>query len=344
VVIEDPLADALGFIEYDGTYQGYDSVPVDPWELSELDLRIANRMIARMGPAEREAVLGRRQQVGRALRDVALNATLASPNDAVPWRALARLLAALDGLPGIRLARATKILHKKRPALVPILDEVVVRYLQPYVTTAQPGPSWADRPSRGPARLSARGTDQVLPVATEKPPSGPELSRDGIGLTRAYHIELHQALPVLASVRDELHQRGFELTECRLLDIYLWAYSGTYEPAWLGQQKRGGERRTHNGPTKVGASLRLGQPKAPAQTGSAVKFSKIEQFWRDDAGYLAWLRSHPEGYVVNCDRVPKPNYVKLHRTRCPYLNLPIPPIDQRRFRAHLPAKSVLSTT
>ena len=46
-------SDALSFIESDGTYQGYDAVAVDPWSLSESDLRLANRMIARMGPGIR---------------------------------------------------------------------------------------------------------------------------------------------------------------------------------------------------------------------------------------------------------------------------------------------------
>jgi hypothetical protein len=37
------------------------------------------------------------------------------------------LIAAAVG-PGVGLSRATKILHKKRPALVPVIDEPIVRY------------------------------------------------------------------------------------------------------------------------------------------------------------------------------------------------------------------------
>jgi hypothetical protein len=86
-------------------------------------------MIARMGPAEREAVLSQRHKVREALKLLPLDATLADPSEQVPWSALNGLFGALDNLPGIRLARATKILHKKRPALIPILDGVVVGYL-----------------------------------------------------------------------------------------------------------------------------------------------------------------------------------------------------------------------
>jgi hypothetical protein len=322
VVIEDPLADALGFIEYDGTYQGYDSVPVDPWELTELDLRLANRMIARMGPTERAAALGRRRQVARALREIPLSSTLASPAEAVPWKPLAKLLAALEGLPGIRLARATKVLHKKRPALVPILDEVVVRYLEPYVATAQLAPSWGARPSREPARPWAGGPDRVLPLAHGTPRTGGDLSKEGIALTRAYHAELQRALPVLAHVRDELAHRGFDLTECRLLDIYLWAYSGTYEPLWRRRQMGSAENlESQERSAKTEGSALLGQPAPPAQAAKLLEFPGPELFWRDDKGYLAWLHSHPEGCAVNCDHEPKARYLKLHRTSCPHLHL-----------------------
>lgn len=87
-------------------------------------------MIARMGASEISAVLGRRRAVGAALDLVPEAANLASPEAAVPWEPLKGLYAALDGLPGVGVARATKLLHKERPALMPILDEVVVRYLK----------------------------------------------------------------------------------------------------------------------------------------------------------------------------------------------------------------------
>jgi len=44
-------------------------------------------------------------------------------------------------------------------------------------------------------------------------------------------------------------------------------------------------------------------------------------FWRHDSAYLAWLQSHPAGFVVNCEHQPRARYLKLHRTTCGYLNL-----------------------
>lgn len=41
----------------------------------------------------------------------------------------------------------------------------------------------------------------------------------------------------------------------------------------------------------------------------------VEEFVDDD-GYLRWLRSHPRGLVLNCERIPGPNYLVLHRATC----------------------------
>jgi hypothetical protein len=39
-------------------------------------------------------------------------------------------------------------------------------------------------------------------------------------------------------------------------------------------------------------------------------------FEDDDAGYLAWVGSHPHGFVVNTFRKPDPRYLMLHRATC----------------------------
>lgn len=36
----------------------------------------------------------------------------------------------------------------------------------------------------------------------------------------------------------------------------------------------------------------------------------------DDSSYLAWLRGHPDGFVVVSERKPRPAYVVLHRATC----------------------------
>ena len=46
----------------------------------------------------------------------------------------------------------------------------------------------------------------------------------------------------------------------------------------------------------------------------------VSHFVDDDNGYLTWLAAHPTGYVVNCERDPKANYVVLHRADCSSIN------------------------
>ncbi len=48
-VIADPLDRLLEFVKLDGTYQRFDQVGVDPFELTAVDITLANRIIARMG-------------------------------------------------------------------------------------------------------------------------------------------------------------------------------------------------------------------------------------------------------------------------------------------------------
>ena len=41
----------------------------------------------------------------------------------------------------------------------------------------------------------------------------------------------------------------------------------------------------------------------------------MEYFDRDDAGYLAWLQQHPDGFVLNAGNMSDPN-TRLHRAEC----------------------------
>jgi hypothetical protein len=35
-----------------------------------------------------------------------------------------------------------------------------------------------------------------------------------------------------------------------------------------------------------------------------------------DAEFREWLDANPDGYFINCDHVPSPGYLKLHRASC----------------------------
>jgi hypothetical protein len=42
----------------------------------------------------------------------------------------------------------------------------------------------------------------------------------------------------------------------------------------------------------------------------------MQRYTDDDDSYLSWIAQHPDGFVVNTDRNPNPNYLVLHRSTC----------------------------
>src|SRR6059058_3873798 len=131
VSIGDPLTAALGFLER-WTVQPADAS--GPATFGEGDLRLANRGGARISAAEIAAILERRGKIERALRKIRPDASLADETSSIPWIPLTRLFDAFADIRGVGLAKMTKALHRKRPALIPMLDSVV----QAYLTKDQP--------------------------------------------------------------------------------------------------------------------------------------------------------------------------------------------------------------
>jgi hypothetical protein len=127
VVIEDPLGVVLGFLT---AYRLDTGGPSRPESFGEPDLRLANRDGARISAAEIAAILERHRAIERALQAIAPDASLAGAADSVPWLPLGQLFGAFAGIRGVGMSKMTKALYRKRPALIPILDSIVQRYLQ----------------------------------------------------------------------------------------------------------------------------------------------------------------------------------------------------------------------
>ena len=198
VQLDDPTELAVLFLENDYSYRSYDSVPVPADDvLREEDLRMANRIGARMSAAEGAGILEHAPEMEAALRRIPTDVSLADPEDRIPWDALHELYAAPSDVPGIGLAKLTKALHKKRPLLIPMLDSVVAGYL--------------------------RSVDSI-------PPGGGVAA--ATALTRSYKEDLDANRETLECVQAELDARGYALSLCRILDLYTWAYSGAITPAW----------------------------------------------------------------------------------------------------------------
>jgi hypothetical protein len=183
VEIADPLQVVLGYLE---------AWRFDVGDLSasftESDLRLANRGGARISAAEIAAVLERRRAIERALRAIAPDASLAGAVSSVPWLPLRQLFEAFADIRGVGLSKMTKALHPKRPALIPMLDSVVQRYLVDDDLGAQ-------------APFGERALE----------------------LVRGYKRDLDANRVAVRAVRQELARRGYDLTEVRILDLLIWS-------------------------------------------------------------------------------------------------------------------------
>jgi hypothetical protein len=183
VVIEDPLGVVLGLFT---AYRLDTGGPSRPESFGEPDLRLANRDGARISAAEIAAVLERRPAIERALRAMAPDASLTGAADSVPWLPLGQLFGAFGGIRGVGMSKMTKALYRKRPALIPILDSIVQRYLED-----------DDLGSQAP------------------------FGERALALVRGYRRDLDNNGAAVGAVRQALAGRGYGLTEVRILDLLI---------------------------------------------------------------------------------------------------------------------------
>jgi hypothetical protein len=184
VAVEDPLSIVLGFLETWNLDTGGGS---SPRSFDEIDLRLANRDGARISANEIAAVLKRRRRIERALEAIAFDASLVGSGDTVPWPVLRQLFDAFAGIRGVGLSKATKALHRKRPALIPMLDSVVQKYL-----------------------------------VDDDPGAQAPFGERALALVRGYKSDLDRNRVALATLRREIGP-GHELSEVRILDLLIWA-------------------------------------------------------------------------------------------------------------------------
>jgi hypothetical protein len=192
VELENPLELALEFL---ATSSGYDTGESSgPVSFDESDLRLANRGGARISAAEIAAILERRGEIERALNRIHPDLSLADTTSSIPWIQLTRLFDAFADIRGIGFSKMTKALHRKRPALIPMLDSVV----QAYLTRDNP---------------EARSAGSFGERATE--------------LVRIYKRELDRNRSVLQELQRGLAAHTYRLSEVRILDVLIWSVSSS---------------------------------------------------------------------------------------------------------------------
>jgi uncharacterized protein DUF6308 len=183
VEIEDPVAVVLGYLAAGWVDLGVQSFTTP---FGEPDLRSANRGGARISAVEIAAILERRRAIERALRAIPVDASLAGAS--VPWPALAQLFAGFADIRGVGFAKMTKALHRRRPALIPMLDSVVQTYL-----------------------------------AEDDPGAGAPFAERGLALVRGYKRDLDRNRSAVRSVRRAAARHGHELSDVRVLDLLIWS-------------------------------------------------------------------------------------------------------------------------
>jgi len=109
--------------------------------------------------------------------------------------AVERLLAAACAVPGVLVPVATKVLHRKRPHLIPMLDNVVLAHYFGYL----------GRPELVGRSQDKRQAASVARVALD-----------------AFRADLEEVAPVLMDVAGQLAVDGMPVTAVRLLELLVW--------------------------------------------------------------------------------------------------------------------------
>jgi Family of unknown function (DUF6308) len=84
------------------------------------------------------------------------------------------------------MSKMTKALYRKRPALIPILDSIVQKYLE-----------------------------------DDDPGAQAPFGKRALALVRGYRRDLDNNRTALGAARQELAGRGYDLTEVRILDLLI---------------------------------------------------------------------------------------------------------------------------
>jgi Family of unknown function (DUF6308) len=199
---------------------------------------------------------------------------------------VAELVATVARWSGFGTSTATKALHKKRPALIPILDNQAIfgAYLDP---------RWPGRPS---GQESVYGVELVRAA----------LNRIVVDLTRP---ENQRAWERLARF-----EPGCSRIE--LFDMVWWMYFRELEPVQRDVTRVPAAAATQGVNPTVDARM----PAAAISPASMAPSGDVTRFQDDDVGYLRWLRENPTGVVVNCERQPHAGNLKLHRATCTFIS------------------------
>jgi len=142
------IADPAGKLSryFSSEFQLYDRLGARPDNrIGLFDILASVLVNSMLNTAEKvSAIWNERRGIEEALARVPRDASLLS--EQVPWQALENLMRAALDVRFVGLGVATKILHKKRPHLIPVMDGFVEKYYaSAYPDVAEPTPDEAER-------------------------------------------------------------------------------------------------------------------------------------------------------------------------------------------------------
>lgn len=194
-VIERPDERMLAFCRNEFAY--YDALPsADPNRIDPLDVLATVAMNSRVDTAKkvRQVHEGMASLCDPLLPSIPEDANLL---DLEKWRkSLRDLLDAAVRTPGVLVATATKVLHRKRRFLIPMLDSVVLRH---YLAT-NPASFRACVESDYKSRAADGAMDAVV----------------------VFHRDLVATEGEIESIRESLAREGYALSPVRILEVLIW--------------------------------------------------------------------------------------------------------------------------
>jgi hypothetical protein len=191
-VVDDPVRVASRMMSEEWPY--YDGLPQgDPDRIEPIDVlaTVSVNSFVNNAASVRRIHRGVATACDDLMRAIPRDAALLETDLAL----VEQLIDAACSVQGVLVPVATKVLHRKRPGLVPMLDNVLLRYYFEHL----------ERPE-----LTGRSQDR------KKAASVARLALD------EFKSDLEKARPDLDAIAAELGGKGMPVTTVRLLELLLW--------------------------------------------------------------------------------------------------------------------------
>jgi Family of unknown function (DUF6308) len=202
LVVADPLGRLHRFCQAEYGY--YDGIPHgDPNRLEPLDVLVTtavNAFATASAARIRQVHQGLQGRVEPLLAQIPTNVDLVSADEAA-LAGVRRLLEAAVQVSWVLVPVACKVLHRKRPRLIPMLDNVVLGHYQHAL-----GEPWLAAASQDKRRAAAAGMRVLV----------------------AFRDDLRAVAEPLGVVVDVLSREGFSLTPVRALEVLVWTQVEPY--------------------------------------------------------------------------------------------------------------------